>query len=127
MKIRWTKAQRENAWRVANDIAEGDDNRETRGMLRQVVAIYADELNRVLSQKAADKTDRLLRSLNRLDCLVTKRESALKKRVSELLCLLDTVEESDDGRKFHPTTINTCRTLHALKLEKLLPKIKALL
>ena len=44
--------------------------------------------------------------------------------VGELFKLLNTVESSEGGREFHPTTINSCRTLHVMRLDTLLPEIE---
>ena len=38
--------------------------------------------------------------------------------------ILDTVEESDEGRLFHPTQIHSCRALDARKLENILMEFK---
>lgn len=46
--------------------------------------------------------------------------------VSELIEILDEVEESDMGREFHPTTIQSCRCSHVARLGKIMPKIKLL-
>jgi hypothetical protein len=46
--------------------------------------------------------------------------------VRELLDMLETVEESDSGSTFHPTTIQTCRCMHAAKLDKIMPQITAI-
>ena len=46
--------------------------------------------------------------------------------VTELLNMLETVEESDYGNEFHPTTIQTCRCMHAAKLDEIMPKITAI-
>lgn len=55
--------------------------------------------------------------------LERKREeiAALVRRLFELL---ETVEVSDSEREFHPTTISSCRVMHIIELEKLLPKLK---
>lgn len=47
--------------------------------------------------------------------------------VKELFDMLDTIEESDSGRKFKPTNIETCRVMHSIKLKKILPSIKTLI
>lgn len=46
--------------------------------------------------------------------------------VTELLDMLESVEESDSGKEFHPTTIQTCRCMHAAKLDEIMPKITAI-
>lgn len=55
--------------------------------------------------------------------LERKREeiAALVRRLFELL---ETVEVSDSEREFHPTKISSCRVMHTIELEKLLPKLK---
>ena len=47
--------------------------------------------------------------------------------VKELFKMLDTVEESDSGTVFRPTSIETCRVLHATKLKEILPKIRKII
>lgn len=44
----------------------------------------------------------------------------------ELIEILEIVEASDNGREFHPTTINSCRCLTAERLSKIMPEIKRL-
>ncbi len=51
----------------------------------------------------------------------------LKPLVKELFKLLDSVEETDNGTTFRPTTINTCRVMHTIKLKEILPKIRKLI
>jgi hypothetical protein len=46
--------------------------------------------------------------------------------VRELLDMLETLEESDSGSIFYPTTIQTCRCMHAAKLDKIMPEITAI-
>lgn len=45
--------------------------------------------------------------------------------IEQFFALLDKTEETDDGRVFHPTTIQSCRVLDAEKLEKILLELKA--
>jgi DNA repair exonuclease SbcCD ATPase subunit len=47
--------------------------------------------------------------------------------VAELLAILETVETTEEGRVFHPTTIQTCRCAIAAKLDKIMPDIRAAL
>ncbi len=42
----------------------------------------------------------------------------------ELVRLLTLEEESDSGRRFHPTTISSCRCMDLDKIEKILEKYK---
>jgi len=44
----------------------------------------------------------------------------------ELIEILETVEITDEGREFHPTTINSCRVLTCERLGKIIPEIKRL-
>lgn len=53
-------------------------------------------------------------------------ELTLKELVREFFKHLDTIEESDSGRKFHSTSISSCRTMTLLRLEEILPKMKQL-
>jgi len=56
-----------------------------------------------------------------------KCEESLIYLVKELFKMLDTVEESDNGRVFRPTNIETCRVLHSVKLKEILPKIRKII
>ena len=53
-----------------------------------------------------------------------ENNQTLAQLVLDLFSILEITEESDSGREFHPTTIQSCRIQHQLKLEKLLPEIK---
>ena len=44
--------------------------------------------------------------------------------VKELFRLLDTTEETDEGRVFHPNRISSCRASDAEKLNKVLVELK---
>ena len=48
----------------------------------------------------------------------------LKKLVVEFLEILETVEESSSGRKFHPVTIESCRVMLTRRIGELLTEIK---
>lgn len=41
--------------------------------------------------------------------------------------LLDTVEETDDGKKFRPTVIRSCRSDHVEKLDHIMSQLKSTL
>lgn len=43
--------------------------------------------------------------------------------VRDLLKILDTVEETDEGREFHPTVISSCRVMHCEKADKILHRM----
>ena len=45
---------------------------------------------------------------------------------SELIGMLETVESTDEGREFSPTTISSCRVLTVERLGKIIPEIKRL-
>lgn len=47
--------------------------------------------------------------------------AALVRRLFEIL---DTVEVSDSETEFHPTVIRSCRVMHTMELDELLPKLK---
>jgi hypothetical protein len=49
---------------------------------------------------------------------------ALKKLVKELFEILDTEEQTDEGRYFRPTTFSSCRTDHVIKLNKILEEMR---
>lgn len=48
----------------------------------------------------------------------------LKSLCKQFIDILETVEVSDNGREFHPTTINSCRVLTLEKLDKIIADIK---
>ena len=50
----------------------------------------------------------------------------LKKLVVEFLEILETVEESSSGRKFHPVNINSCRVLLTKRVGELITEMKEL-
>ena len=43
--------------------------------------------------------------------------------VKALIELLDTVEETDEGREFKPTVIRSCRSDHVTKLDQILTQL----
>lgn len=45
----------------------------------------------------------------------------------ELLDMLRSVEESDSGNEFHPTTIRSCRVMHTRRLEQIFKRLDELL
>ena len=47
----------------------------------------------------------------------------LETLTNELLDIFETIETTDEGREFHPTTISSCRTMTCVRLEKLMKKI----
>ena len=50
----------------------------------------------------------------------------LKELVKEFIEILETVEESESGRKFHPVSIESCRVLLTKRIGELLTEIKQL-
>ena len=46
--------------------------------------------------------------------------------VRRLLKILETTEEKPEGHVFRPTTIGTCRVMHGIWLEHLMPRLKEL-
>jgi len=55
-----------------------------------------------------------------------ERVSELSELVLDLFKMLDSVEVTDNGREFRPTSIRSCRVMHTEKLNKLLPRMKQL-
>ena len=47
--------------------------------------------------------------------------------VKALFELLDTVEETDEGREFRPTVIRSCRSDHVEKLDHIMSQLKSTL
>jgi hypothetical protein len=56
----------------------------------------------------------------------TDQFEELAKLVLDLLTMLESMEESDSGREFHPTTISSCRVMHTQRLSEILPRMKEL-
>ena len=54
----------------------------------------------------------------------TARIEELESNIRELFVLLERVEETDEGRRFHPVQITCCRALDMVKLERVLRKLK---
>lgn len=55
-----------------------------------------------------------------------ERDQRLVFLVREFFKMLDTVEESDSGREFHPVTISCCRTMMIDPLNDILKEMKKL-
>lgn len=53
-------------------------------------------------------------------------QEKLKVLVKKFLYYLDIEEESDDGKKFHPTAITSCRAMDAFNLDEILGKMREL-
>lgn len=51
---------------------------------------------------------------------------SLEHIVKQFITMLETTEESDSGRVFHPTYISSCRVINSVKMSKLLADMKAL-
>ena len=52
--------------------------------------------------------------------------SRLAELCRELFEMLETYEVSDFGREFHPTTIQSCRSMQCARLAEILPEMKKL-
>jgi hypothetical protein len=76
-------------------------------------------------EETLDTAVYLKRSIAEIDA-ASESDANLKPLVAELLALLEKTEETDEGRPFHPTTIQSCRALDAERLAQLMPKIKKL-
>lgn len=51
----------------------------------------------------------------------------LKAHLEDFFAILETTEQKDDGRYFHPTTIRSSRALDAERLEKILAELKRII
>jgi len=56
--------------------------------------------------------------------LVTTKEETLEELVSDFFDILDIEEETDNGKRFKPNYISSCRVFDAHKLENILGKMK---
>lgn len=54
------------------------------------------------------------------------REEELSSLVGELIDMLETVETSDGGCEFHPTTISSCRTFHVERIGTIMRRLTKL-
>jgi hypothetical protein len=52
------------------------------------------------------------------------KECELESLIKEFLEIIETVEETDEGREFHPTTISSCRCMDAERLGQIITKMK---
>lgn len=48
----------------------------------------------------------------------------IKALIRQYFSILDIVEETDDGREFHPNRLGSCRAMDCDRMEKLLIKLK---
>ena len=53
-------------------------------------------------------------------------QEELTQLVKDFFCILDTVEESDEGKPFRPTNIASCRAVDGEKLNNVLKRMKEL-
>jgi hypothetical protein len=51
-------------------------------------------------------------------------DAEAKLAVADFFYYLDMVEESEEGRLFHPNAITSCRTMDTIAMEKLLKQLK---
>ena len=65
-----------------------------------------------------------LRSEKEMHAACQNEREEIAALVRRLFELLETVEVSDSEREFHPTYISSCRVVHTMELDKLLPKLK---
>jgi len=49
------------------------------------------------------------------------------KLLTEFFSILDEVEESDSGRKFHPVYISSCRVMKTKRIDELINKMKGII
>jgi len=84
-----------------------------------------EEMKKVLMSNGEYDNDIPTEFCDAIDYFVG-REQEFMALLRELFNILDTKEESDGGRIFNPTTINTCRVIHSAKLKELLPKLREL-
>jgi hypothetical protein len=59
------------------------------------------------------------------DVLLTKIEQ-FRTATTELIRLLEIEEESDDGNRFHPNRISSCRVIDGMQINQCLKKLKEL-
>ena len=55
------------------------------------------------------------------------KEDKLKKLVIEFFKILDTVEESDSGKIFHPVHISSCRVMTTKRLGEIFSEMKEII
>jgi hypothetical protein len=51
-------------------------------------------------------------------------EEKLQNLVKEFFLILDTVEESDSGKEFHPVYISSCRVMTTKRLNEIFKEMK---
>ena len=53
--------------------------------------------------------------------------SELKELIKEFFSILDEVEETDSGKKFHPVYISSCRVMKTQRMSELIVEMKKLI
>ena len=86
--------------------------------LRETTHMY--QVDCELKMECADRIEQLAATNEELSNCLAVFESNIK----ELFVLLERVEETDEGRRFHPVQISCCRALDGVKLEQVLRKLK---
>ena len=69
LSARWSVKDRARALKISNDIAEGDDCGESRAVLRQTIAIFADMYADEVCRRSSNATEG---QLKRLEALVDR-------------------------------------------------------
>ncbi len=55
---------------------------------------------------------------------LTEELDEMKTLLQQLFRMLDSTEESYNGKVFHPTEIKSCRLMHTTQLNRVLPRLK---
>ena len=66
-------------------------------------------------------------SKNKIIKRLIKMNNNLNELLTEFFQILDTVEESDSGKEFHPVFINSCRVLTTKRLNEIFSEIKKII
>lgn len=123
-------AQRDEANRKVAELQAGLDDIEEYGTeeinaavdLRHQLAAALVERDELKSEKEANHQCLLM--LERDIYKAREERDEIAALVRRLFQLLETVEVSDSEREFHPTYISSCRVMHTMELDELLPKLK---
>lgn len=98
-----TLASRDYCWKCKEEVVMATDE--------EVLETAANNAAYILELEAAIEEQQKV--------IDAQREAA-----ATIFSILDTIETSDSGRDFHPTTISTCRVMDAQKLREALGTLR---
>jgi 3'-phosphoadenosine 5'-phosphosulfate sulfotransferase (PAPS reductase)/FAD synthetase len=70
------------------------------------------------------RQENIINRLREVIELYIKDETRVQSRLQQFFEMLDTVEESDSGREFHPVNVSCCRAMMIEPLNEVLTELK---